>query len=173
MISRLKTPEKKDIPVHWEQLRRTSINNNGSRDFLPPDFFMIRTHLRRDLWTIHGAEESSGVNSSPARAAGQVVGKNLIRLNSSEFKNSTSGPLINSKSMFKFGFDFAEILEFLKSSVVCTTNFALRFCNKVKFLPTILPRIQTLRCASYCGAILRSVHPTAESSFVVSITLRS
>ena len=25
-------------------------------------------HLRRDLWTIHGAEESSGVNSSPAGA---------------------------------------------------------------------------------------------------------
>ena len=31
--------------------------------------------LRRGFWTIHGAEESSGVNSSPAGAAGQVAGK--------------------------------------------------------------------------------------------------
>ena len=31
--------------------------------------------LRRGFWAIHGAEESSGVNSSPAGAAGQVVGK--------------------------------------------------------------------------------------------------
>ena len=47
--------------------------------------------LRRDLWTIHGVEESSGVNSSPAGAAGQVVhGEDLIRLNSSEFKNPNS-----------------------------------------------------------------------------------
>ena len=30
---------------------------------------------RRDLWTIHGAEESSGNNSSQAEAVEQVVGK--------------------------------------------------------------------------------------------------
>ena len=36
------------------------------------------TILRRDFWTIHGAEESSGVNSSPAGAAGQVVGRTQL-----------------------------------------------------------------------------------------------
>ena len=30
---------------------------------------------RRDFLTVHGAEELSRINSSPARAAGEVVGK--------------------------------------------------------------------------------------------------
>ena len=88
---------------------------------------MIRTHLRRDLWTIHGAEESSGVNSSPARAAGQVVGKNLIRLNSSEFKNSTSGPLINRLKYVQIRFLFRRDIGIFKK----LRGVHHKFCIKV------------------------------------------
>ena len=48
-------------------------------------------YLRWDFWTVPGAEELSRINSSPARAAGEVCsGEDFIRLNSSEFKNLTS-----------------------------------------------------------------------------------
>ena len=58
---------------------------------MPNYGYFKEIYLRRDLWTIQGAEESSGVNSSLAWLAGQVVhGEDLIRLNSSVFKNSTS-----------------------------------------------------------------------------------
>ena len=61
-------------------------------------------------------------------------------------------------SIFEFGFDFAEIFEFIKklhgvhpsaksSSAVCIT-----------------PRCQASRCASYHGVKLRCVHHTAESN---------
>ena len=51
----------------------------------------LHSPLRLDLWTDYRAEESSGVNSSSAGAAGHWAGsgQDLIRLNSSEFKNST------------------------------------------------------------------------------------
>ena len=36
---------------------------------------LLPHNLRWDFWTVHGAEELSGINSSPARAAGEVEGK--------------------------------------------------------------------------------------------------
>ena len=38
-------------------------------------FYMYVLYTEAGFWTLHGAEELSGVNSSPAQAAGQVVGK--------------------------------------------------------------------------------------------------
>ena len=50
----------------------------------------MQTEQRWDFWTVHGAEELSGINSSPARAAGEVVGKlNLTEL--FRIKKSRSG----------------------------------------------------------------------------------
>ena len=53
----------------------------------------VHALLRRDFLTIFMGLEMSRINSSPARAAGEVYwysGEDLIRLNCSEFKNLTS-----------------------------------------------------------------------------------
>ena len=71
--------------------------------------------------------------------------------------SNPSRPLINGLKYFRIlFFDFAEILEFLKSSAVC-----------------IPLRSWAPRCASYHRVKLRGVHPSAESSSTEYITPQS
>ena len=78
--------------VHYiEQKDCTAVLHAGDMWEIP----YTKVNQRWDFWTVHVVEELSRINSSPARAAGQVWWErlNYSRLNSSEFKNLASGRL--------------------------------------------------------------------------------